>query len=325
MSLAETYANNAETTLSSPISAGDGTLSVSSATGFPSVGQFRVLIESEIVLVTGVSGTTFTVERGQEGTTAASHSAGSKIDQIITRDGLIGVCGSHILSDSYSLLPVSGVVGQLFFPSDGNVLLRDDGTVWRGFGPLYPLTPPKFSDFSWVNQGSASGAQSGSSVFISSASAGGASVRARVKAAPSTPYSVVALIRANLGPTAFNQYGVGWRDSGTGKIVTMSYVWNNGSPIWQCNKWDSATSFNAAYTLSGTNGSARQLDASAGFFFKIADDGTNRTCGYSLDGQNFRTIHSVGRTDFITPDQVLHMIEPEADFIDLSLLSWQES
>jgi hypothetical protein len=38
--------------------------------------QFRVLVGTEIMIVTNVSGTTFTVTRGAEGTTAASHSSG---------------------------------------------------------------------------------------------------------------------------------------------------------------------------------------------------------------------------------------------------------
>jgi hypothetical protein len=86
----EQFANNASTTLSGSILSGDSTLTVLSAAGFPSLaapnvgGVFRLLIDSEIVLVTAVSGTTFTVTRAQEGTSAAAHSSGALATHILT-------------------------------------------------------------------------------------------------------------------------------------------------------------------------------------------------------------------------------------------------
>lgn len=81
----ELYANGATTTLSSGINNFVTSLSVVSATGFPTqAGQFRIIIDSEIILVTLVSGTTFTIIRGAEGTTAASHSSGAIVTQILT-------------------------------------------------------------------------------------------------------------------------------------------------------------------------------------------------------------------------------------------------
>jgi type II secretory pathway pseudopilin PulG len=69
------------TTLGGGISAGATTLTVTSATGFPETGEFRVKIDDEIVLVTegGSSSTTWTVTRGKDGTTAAAHNAGAAV------------------------------------------------------------------------------------------------------------------------------------------------------------------------------------------------------------------------------------------------------
>ena len=72
----EQFSNNPQSTLNGSIGSGDTTLVVNSASGFPSVPQFRLQIESELLLVTGVSGTTFTVTRGVESTTAAGSEAG---------------------------------------------------------------------------------------------------------------------------------------------------------------------------------------------------------------------------------------------------------
>lgn len=50
--------------------------------------QFRVLIGTEICIVTNISGTTWTVTRGAEGTTAASHTAGDSVNHIVTAGAL---------------------------------------------------------------------------------------------------------------------------------------------------------------------------------------------------------------------------------------------
>jgi hypothetical protein len=64
--MAELFANNAATTLSAAITTAVATtLTVTSATAFPSTGNFRVRVDSEIMLVTGVSGTTFTITQGR--------------------------------------------------------------------------------------------------------------------------------------------------------------------------------------------------------------------------------------------------------------------
>jgi len=49
--MAEQYANDVITTLANSITGGSSSLSLTSATGFPSVGDFRVKIDSEIIIV----------------------------------------------------------------------------------------------------------------------------------------------------------------------------------------------------------------------------------------------------------------------------------
>ena len=71
--MAELFKNLASTTLSGDIDNSTTSINVAGAMGFAS-GNFRILIDSEIMLVTGVSGTTFTVSRHQEGT-SATHTA----------------------------------------------------------------------------------------------------------------------------------------------------------------------------------------------------------------------------------------------------------
>ena len=65
--------------------AGDTTLTVADATGHPSV-PFKITVEDEIMNVTAVSSNTFTVQRGQEGTTRAAHDSGAKVENLFTAE-----------------------------------------------------------------------------------------------------------------------------------------------------------------------------------------------------------------------------------------------
>jgi len=61
-------------------------------------------------------------------------------------------------------------------------------------------------------------------------------------------------------------------------------------------------------------------------WFRITDDGTNRICHVSGDGQHFITIHSVGRTDFLTADEVFFGVVGTTNFANRTLLlSWKQS
>jgi len=84
----EQFSNDASSTLNGTISSSATTLVVTSATLFPSIPQFRIVVEAEIMIVTGVTGTTFTVTRGAEGTTAASHTSGVSVTHVLTAGAL---------------------------------------------------------------------------------------------------------------------------------------------------------------------------------------------------------------------------------------------
>lgn len=87
----EQFANNATTTLNGAITNVATTLVVTSAALFPTAGYFRVLIDSEILLVTSVSGATFTVTRGTEGTTGAAHATLATVTLILTAASIVTI------------------------------------------------------------------------------------------------------------------------------------------------------------------------------------------------------------------------------------------
>jgi hypothetical protein len=99
--MAEQFANKTQTTLNGAIDSDDTSLVVTSATGFPTSGTFRIFIKGEgantdeICTVTGVSGTTFTIMRASEaigGTQVASaHSTGVDVIHVLTAGALSGI------------------------------------------------------------------------------------------------------------------------------------------------------------------------------------------------------------------------------------------
>ena len=89
------FANLASTTLASGVNATTTSISVTSASSFPTLGSgdyFYASIgfgsDSEIVKVTDVNGTTFTVVRGQDDTSASTHDSGDEIALRVTAQAL---------------------------------------------------------------------------------------------------------------------------------------------------------------------------------------------------------------------------------------------
>lgn len=67
-----------KTTLNGDVGSGNTTITVASINGCPGAGSLY-RIDSEDILVTGRSGTSWTVRRGMNGTTPASHSNGAAV------------------------------------------------------------------------------------------------------------------------------------------------------------------------------------------------------------------------------------------------------
>src|SRR5436305_15125369 len=109
----ENFGNNCQSTLSAGINSSVTSLTVADASTFPSVGNFRVVVDSEIMLVTAVSGTTFTVTRGQELTTAASHSSGASITAVLTAGAIQQFRADNLMKGTYASLPSAAKAGRL--------------------------------------------------------------------------------------------------------------------------------------------------------------------------------------------------------------------
>ena len=85
----EQYSNAAATTLNGAINSSVVTLVAADGSTFPAAGDFRIKIDSEIIVVGARSGNTLSsLTRAAEGTTAASHADAAAVEHVLTAAGL---------------------------------------------------------------------------------------------------------------------------------------------------------------------------------------------------------------------------------------------
>ena len=121
----EAYAaGTVTTTVSGGISISSTTLTVASAAGFPAAPEFRVQIDSELLVVTaGAGSTSWTVERGVDGTAPAAHAGGATVT--LVERVTVASC-SLGGSPCTTLLPSKTATG-----ADGKIYRVDTFAVWE--------------------------------------------------------------------------------------------------------------------------------------------------------------------------------------------------
>lgn len=177
------YSSNAvETTVSSSISSGAASVAVTAVTGFPSSTPFTIIFEvgtanEEIAEVTNVAGTTFTINRGIDGSSALSHTAGAKVVHGVSARDLrepqehIGnTLGVHGLGGATAIVGTD--TAQTLSNKTINAPTITNGGSWAG-GPT--INVPVIGDFTGAqhNHGNAAG---GGNALVAPVITGGASV-----------------------------------------------------------------------------------------------------------------------------------------------------
>jgi hypothetical protein len=209
--------------------------------------------------------------------------------------------GSSVGYGAFASKSAAGTAGNLYIPTDGYGMWVDDGTNWRPFvDGKYVGRNPNDWTWSWANQGGASVSTSFGGIYLTAPAGAGTNHRMYVKSTPSTPYTITAALQGEIfGGIANNGFGMVLRESGSGKLITIIFQGEGSGQILYVAKWTNATTFSAAY-LGGSNWYMQPPR-----FFRIADNGTNRSYSVSYNGQQFYTLVSgQSRTDFLTADQI---------------------
>ena len=215
-----------------------------------------------------------------------------------------GGSGNVTSTGAYGSEPGSPATGDVVFYNNSFYVARWNGTIWELWGPVFPMTEPDDSAFSWVNQGGASTDTTKGGIVLTTPAAAAFSLRIRKQAAPATPWKKTIALVPHMNPRgtgASGVYGALFRESSSGKLHSLS-LWPSGAGVQQVlssTKWTNPTTASATYFSSNPYYTALPL------FVRLGDDGTNRTIEVSWDGANFgnEPLHSVGRTDFLTADE----------------------
>jgi hypothetical protein len=259
------------TDLNGAINNSTTSVTVDSGSVFPVDGDYRVKCEDEVMLVTDRATNVLTVIRGVDDSTAASHGDGAQIAAVGTRDNLATWTNDL------------GCGGRGGAENIGEELPRG---IWNNTTQSR-LTA---SDFTWVNQGSATLTDSGDGLYLAAPTTNdnASNNRIAVVTAPSTPWTLDVLFFINYGCTfdGWDWFALCARESGTGEFYSFRALPWSGKSIQHNN---SPTSINT--TVSAVDDITR-----AYLWYRITDDGTNIHFRHSTNSLNFYRILQEGST-----------------------------
>jgi hypothetical protein len=162
-------------------------------------------------------------------------------------------------------------------------------------------TVPVSSNFTWVNQGSASvtdiadvGMHMNLTYTLSE------SLRCLVQTMPATPFTVEVIFQSTQTRVNFNHCGLVIRDSSGGRCVTLG-TGNNSGLFATTHRYTTTTSYSADGHFF-----AHQAIATPLVGVRLSDNGTNQQAYISFDGLAWVTAGSaVSRTAWVAaPDQI---------------------
>lgn len=322
--MTEQLANNAITTLNGGITATATSLTVTSATLFPTSPQFRILVDSELMLVTGVAGNVFTVTRGIESTVQTSHNSGANVAVVYTVGAIQQFRADTVQVGAFASRPAAGNAGRIYRTTDGNIMFVDTGSSWSPFGPVVPLTtPPAASNFTLIQTGGNGTIVDDAGGLFFSALSRNTGGEDSIFAAQNNPGGTGAAYTLTVGFIhtpggkagaggffSFHLDGIGLYNSGTTQIRNMTvYTTSAGDFRFQL----------AGKTGLTVNGStsfdvgAYSLASGPMLWMRVQDDGTtNRTWSISSDGRHFKPVTVEARTTGFTsqPDKIGLYINP---------------
>jgi hypothetical protein len=281
MPLREQHINAGTTTLNGSISPSSTTITVTDGSVFPSTGNFRVIVDYEIMVCTSRSGNTLTVVRGAEGTSATSHANGATINMVYTKGGFARLMQDNEPLWGYSnRKPLSKIVAD-----DGETILTS-------------------SDFTWQNQGGASVVDDYGTIYMIVPKDSGENLRVKELTPSSPPYSYIAAMSFAACATDSNGtpgFGLGFRESTSNKASIIECRLGTTTPTW-CPKIDVQRYTNLSLWHSIPSGTfpLMLVNNEGLIWFKIENDNTNLKYYISGDGWTWIEFFSESKTAFFT-------------------------
>ena len=280
------------------------TLPLVSGSAFPAEGDYRVVVDNEIMLVTAKSGNNLTVVRAYEGTTATAHNADVSVLQVVSEDGLTMLMKEH--SD-----PWAGTSRPPFSIRDGSGDLLDHND---------------FTTVGLFTGGTISSEGAGGPVTIRQSAQGSEFIAMGVRSVPATPYEIVLCLDFTyVGTTALSGpiMGCGFRESSSSKLIITRWRPNDvTTQAMRINYYTNETTYN-----SGLSAWKELAGWGNRHWYKLGDDGVDLEWSISADGVNWSLLYTEARGANFTsaPDQVgfyTDAINSAGVATYASLLSW---
>lgn len=344
--LPEYYADLATTTLSSSYTAGAGSIVVTSAAALSTTRQFHFMITDQttgavkaIGKATAVSTNTFTVTMTTDANAASGDfvtitQCAAAMNQIRSDISQVGPIASA---------PTTALQGDRYKCTDAPYDGVYNSGAWQWFYRELPATLPPSSGWTNVNITSAD-YTNGMGYLIGTNNSGPTTICAQYRAAPSTPYSIIARFDqdasgiigglaagGSLAPTTVAGFFIGWRDS-AGKYLGL--VWNNSSPtapqLYLVKYNDTTTDGASSVLLSGAFVKEMMYSATGGWIVRITNDGTNLKIALAMASRAYaatgwQQIHTETITTFLAnANSVLYGMMNNGSGCAVSLFDWTQ-
>lgn len=301
----EKFTNQAQSSLNGAINGITTSVVLVDASKFPSAGNFRIVCESEIMLVTAVSGNTLTVIRGYEGTSAASHNSGTGVSHVITAGALDQFRIENLNSGTVAGTPAAEKAGRLYYTTNSSYIYRDNGTAQIPWGPAFQMTEPVLGSFTWVNQGGATAVSTNGGIYMQKTGASSAENHSFMVQSVAAPYTLVAGYSTIANMTnPYGLTGVYLYNSGSGKNIMVRFG--------GCDNYTKSLFIQQFNTVGGTNSVTFGSNANANWYHgmggmywvKITDDNTTRRYYIGSDPNHFMQFASEASGTFLTADKI---------------------
>lgn len=287
----EQYKNQAVTTLNGAIDDLVTSISVTDGSVFPSNGDFRIVIDTEIMTCTARTGNSLTVTRATEGSVATNHNDGSNVAHCLTAGAMYALIEKMVQYGPASSKTNQTTPGGIYL-SNTNGLFRYDGTGYQQYiNPMKIKHPGVLADWTDLTGSTASSTtyeEADTDLgFYLRANGGSTAVRrvkARIKAIPSPPRSLtVGLYQYSDSGTALGTTGIILYNSSTNQTICFGSYWRLDNAAYSIGLRNYYTpSFVDSVTISTLT--VDQYNVGNGpIFIKVVDNGTTITYNFSQD------------------------------------------
>ena len=142
-------------------------------------------------------------------------------------------------------------------------------------------------------------------------------VRGVYHAVPPTPYTRTFVVDYSQGYKSSQVGGVGWGDDSDKIVSCKNMVYDAGGIGMGGEYHDASGGIQSGPLVPDVYSGKMGLQV-----FRLSDNGSTRTCEWSMDGMNFLTIFSEANTNYLTPTRLIAMLTPGASSGQPSLLNF---